>query len=65
LSLSDRPGLGIDLNFNTIRKYALPAGQLIPDGNYSDLFFGKEYWAVPSPYTISTQVETTMVGKKV
>jgi L-alanine-DL-glutamate epimerase-like enolase superfamily enzyme len=52
LSLSDRPGLGIDLNFDTVKKYELPAGQLIPDGNYSDLFFGQGFWTVPSPYEV-------------
>ena len=54
LSFSDRPGLGIDLNADTIKKYALPPDQSIPDGNYSDLFFGQEYWTVPTPYIAST-----------
>jgi L-alanine-DL-glutamate epimerase-like enolase superfamily enzyme len=65
LSLSDRPGLGIDLNAETLKKYELPAGQLIPDGNYSDLFFGQEYWITPAPYETSKQNEKALVGKKV
>jgi L-alanine-DL-glutamate epimerase-like enolase superfamily enzyme len=65
LSLSDRPGLGIELNFDALKKYELPAGQLIPDGNYSDLFFGPQFWAVPSPYEESKQDEHRMAGKKV
>jgi hypothetical protein len=51
LSLSDKPGLGIGLNPDTINRSILPPDQLIPDGNYSDLIFGQQYWSVPPPYT--------------
>jgi D-galactarolactone cycloisomerase len=64
LSLSDRPGLGIDLNVNTMKKYTLPPEHLISDGNYSDLFFGQQFWTVPAPYEASKQDEQRMVSKK-
>jgi L-alanine-DL-glutamate epimerase-like enolase superfamily enzyme len=51
LSLSDKPGLGIGLNPDTINRSILPPDQLIPDGNYSDLIFGQQYWSIPPPYT--------------
>jgi len=50
LHLPDAPGLGIELNPDTIARLALPAGQSIPDGNYSDLIFGATYYSVPPPY---------------
>jgi L-alanine-DL-glutamate epimerase-like enolase superfamily enzyme len=65
LSLSDRPGLGIDLNFDTLKKYTLPPGQAIPNGNYSDLFFGQEFWTVPSPYTMCKEGRNKVIGKTV
>ena len=55
LHLSDKPGLGIELNFDTVRRLALSPAQLIPDGNYSDLIFGQEYWSVPPPYATGRQ----------
>jgi len=54
LSLSDEPGLGIELNHSTLNQLKLPPNQLIPDGNYSDLIFGPQYWSVPPPYTTLT-----------
>lgn len=50
LSLSDEPGLGIRLNWETVKRLAMRADQTMPDGNYSDLVFGSEYWSVPPPY---------------
>jgi D-galactarolactone cycloisomerase len=50
LLLPDRPGLGVELNPDTIQRLALPPDRSIPDGNYSDLVFGREYWSVPRPY---------------
>ena len=43
LSLSDRPGLGIQLNPEVIDKYALQDPMSLPDGVYSDMVFGSEY----------------------
>jgi len=51
LRLPDRPGLGIEINREALKKLALRPDQMIPDGNYSDLIFGQEYWSVPRPYT--------------
>ena len=55
LSLSEQPGLGIELNHSTLNQLKLPPNQLIPDGNYSDLIFGQQYWSVPPPYTSLTR----------
>lgn len=43
LTLSDRPGLGIELRQEVIDKYRLDDPLNIPDGCYSDMVFGKEY----------------------
>lgn len=40
LWLSDRPGLGIDLDESAVRDLTLGPGTPLPDGNYSDLLFG-------------------------
>ncbi len=53
LSLPDRPGLGIELNFAVVKAYALPPDQQIPDGNYSDLFFGAANCHIAPPYAES------------
>ena len=50
LTLSDEPGLGIKLNWDTVKRLAVGADETMRDGNYSDLIFGKEYWSV-SPRT--------------
>jgi L-alanine-DL-glutamate epimerase-like enolase superfamily enzyme len=50
LLLPDAPGLGIELNEKTIERFHLPADRKIPDGNYSDLIFGPNYFNVPPPY---------------
>ena len=36
------PGLGIELNLDTVEKYRLPKGSRIPEGHYSDMIFGCE-----------------------
>ena len=33
------PGLGVELNPDTLRKYTVPHGQATPPGNYSDMVF--------------------------
>jgi D-galactarolactone cycloisomerase len=50
LHLSDAPGLGISLNPDALARLTLPRGATVPDGNYSDLVFGPEHYAVPPPY---------------
>ncbi len=41
LSLSRAPGLGIELNQLVLQKYRLTDPLHLPDGSYSDMFFGK------------------------
>ncbi len=55
LHLSDRPGLGIELNAATVKRLAVPKDQLMQDGNYSDLVFGREHYSVPLPYEAATK----------
>lgn len=50
LQLSERPGLGIDLNIDTIKRFAMPPHASMPEGNYSDLFFGAGSLSIPPPY---------------
>ena len=50
LHLPDAPGLGIELNERTLERLALSPDKAIPDGNYSDLVFGPDYFSVPPPY---------------
>ena len=57
LHLSDRPGLGIELNQATVDRLAVPKDQLMLDGNYSDLVFGRQHYSVAPPY------ETTVAGR--
>jgi D-galactarolactone cycloisomerase len=40
LALSDRPGLGIDVDLAVVEELRIPAGQSVPPGNYSDMNFG-------------------------
>lgn len=48
LQLSDAPGLGITLNQAVVDRLRMAPG--VPDGNYSDLVFGAEHYAVAPPY---------------
>jgi D-galactarolactone cycloisomerase len=50
LFLPDAPGLGVELNPDTLRRLEVPRDQLMLDGNYSDLIFGREHWSEPPPY---------------
>ena len=50
LELGDAPGLGITLNKDALAKLTMPRGQTMPDGNYSDLVFGPQYYSVAPPY---------------
>ena len=46
-----RPGLGIELNEDTVERYRHPADEAFPDGNYADMVFGPEYRTPPEPYS--------------
>ena len=50
LSLSDRPGLGIELNEKVVERYRLADPLYLPAGFYSDMVFGNEGLAPPPPY---------------
>jgi L-alanine-DL-glutamate epimerase-like enolase superfamily enzyme len=50
LQLNDKPGLGIELNSAALERLTIPRGVTVADGNYSDLIFGAEHYAVPPPY---------------
>jgi D-galactarolactone cycloisomerase len=54
LHLSDAPGLGVEVNMESLRRLALPSERTIPDGNYSDLIFGAQYLTTAPPYQAST-----------
>jgi len=53
LQLSDRPGLGIQLNWNTIDRLRMKDPLQIPDGCYSDMLFGPEWFRPFGPYVES------------
>ncbi|HWB11739.1 MAG TPA: mandelate racemase/muconate lactonizing enzyme family protein [Pirellulales bacterium] len=43
LRLSERPGLGVELDMNVVDRYRLSDARAIPDGHYSDMVFGKAW----------------------
>jgi L-alanine-DL-glutamate epimerase-like enolase superfamily enzyme len=44
LQLSNAPGLGVRLNESVVRRYRLADPLAIPDGAYSDMVFGRQFW---------------------
>jgi hypothetical protein len=42
------PGLGIELNPDALERFSV--ADRIPDGNYSDMVFGKQYFTPAAPY---------------
>jgi D-galactarolactone cycloisomerase len=50
LTLSAAPGLGIDVDEAVLARLAMPVGEPIPDGAYSDMSFGKAFDFVTPPY---------------
>lgn len=50
IALPTGPGLGIELNEDLVSSYALPVGRPIPDGNYSDMVFGRGHYVATPPY---------------
>jgi D-galactarolactone cycloisomerase len=51
LQLSERPGLGIEVDKTMLRKFTLARGLPIPAGNYADLVFGTATTYTPVPTT--------------
>jgi L-alanine-DL-glutamate epimerase-like enolase superfamily enzyme len=51
IAMPQKPGLGIELNQETVERYALPQGAPTPEGNYSDMVFGPQHYAPAGPYT--------------
>lgn len=47
IKLPETPGLGVALDSAVVERYALPPGP-VPQGNYSDMVFGRDYYA-PAP----------------
>ena len=52
LTLSEAPGLGIEVDEKTLARFMMPAEQPVPDGAYSDMSFGKAYDFVMPPYRL-------------
>lgn len=50
LTLSDRPGLGIELNPQVVARLTMREEQHVPDGNYSDMAFGARSLSIPPSY---------------
>jgi len=50
LRLSDRPGLGIELDETTLARLRVPTDQTMVEGNYSDLVFGGRHYDEAPPY---------------
>jgi D-galactarolactone cycloisomerase len=51
LHLSDRPGLGIELDRSAVEEFRMPDPFRIPPGNYSDMVFGAEHYAPARAYS--------------
>ena len=50
ISMPQGPGLGIELNEETVEKYTLPHGIPVPEGNYADMVFGRQHYTPAAPY---------------
>jgi D-galactarolactone cycloisomerase len=50
LPLGEGPGLGIVLDEDALARLNADYGDLMQDGNYSDLIFGKRHYSVAPPY---------------
>ncbi len=49
IAVPQEPGLGIELDSSAIESFTLPDG-IVPDGNYSDLVFGHEFYTPAGAY---------------
>jgi len=61
LDLPEAPGLGIELNADTITRWSVPATTTVADGNYSDFVFGATYLGSTAPYIAATG-DVAMIG---
>jgi len=52
IHLSDRPGLGVEVDPAIVERYEVRAGQRLPDGNYADMVFGGGDYSVVPPRII-------------
>jgi D-galactarolactone cycloisomerase len=50
LAVPKGPGLGIEVNSDLVDQLRLLRGQHVPDGHYSDMIFGRQYFTTPPPY---------------
>jgi L-alanine-DL-glutamate epimerase-like enolase superfamily enzyme len=50
IALPTGPGLGIQLNEDVVDRYTLSPGAPIPEGNYSDMVFGRGQYVALPPY---------------
>jgi L-alanine-DL-glutamate epimerase-like enolase superfamily enzyme len=50
IAMPEGPGLGISLDESAVERYSLPRGATVPNGNYSDMVFGRQFHAPAPPY---------------
>ena len=50
LALSNRPGLGVEIDMNEVDRLRMPDQRFVPDGRYSDLVFGRDFLTPPGAY---------------
>jgi L-alanine-DL-glutamate epimerase-like enolase superfamily enzyme len=50
LQLSRAPGLGLELDWKVVERLRMPDPLHIPDGAYSDMAFGAQYFTQAPPY---------------
>jgi L-alanine-DL-glutamate epimerase-like enolase superfamily enzyme len=50
VALPRSPGLGIELNPTALERFRMQKGVPVPDGNYSDMVFGCDYFTPAGPY---------------
>ena len=50
ITLSSKPGLGIEVDMKVVEQYRMPDPLNVPDGRYSDLVFGAEFLTPAGPY---------------
>jgi len=55
MQLSNAPGLGIELNHEVVERLRMPDPLTFPDGSYSDMMFGKDYFPPSLPYEERTR----------
>ena len=61
--LPDGPGLGAELNSESLKRYAVPRGVPVPAGNYSDMVFGQAHYNLAGSYQEHKELEN-MAGRR-